>query len=508
MLSSCAGAGRARAGLPLAVGLALAAGLAGAPPAQAQRNAGFEEAAAVGAAGPAGWEAEGAVLDAAVALRGVRSARLEGDAGGPARVVQRRSADLPGNRVRFSAYLKTEGVSGGEAALWIRVDGPAGLLYVDRLRERGATGTSDWARYSVEAPLFPEATRLSFGAVLDGAGRAWIDEAALESFDTAALPPPSPAAARYVEEALAIMRRHSLHRARVGWDALRAATLAQARGAVAEADAYLAVNYALRRLGDGHSYLVGARRSRSLSETPVSNARTGRRPLEPRSTILAGEVAYLWVPGFAGGTPLHQAAFANALQDLIAAGDAGSCGWIVDLRDNTGGNLWPMLAGIGPLLGEGELGASVFPEGRTVSLSYADGQARLGEYTQLRVSREPYRPPSANKPVAVLTGGDTASAGEVLAAAFRGRPNTLSFGAPTRGVSTGTRTFTLRDGASMVLTVAATRDRSGRVWSGPMPPDRLVDAEPAGLPLARQPAVQAALAWLRERHACPSAAGQ
>src|SRR5690348_5042975 len=29
-------------------------------------------------------------------------------------------------------------------------------------------------------------------------------------------------------------------------------------------------------------------------------------------------------------------------------------GWVVDLRGNVGGNMWPMLAGIGPLLGEND----------------------------------------------------------------------------------------------------------------------------------------------------------
>jgi C-terminal processing protease CtpA/Prc len=28
-------------------------------------------------------------------------------------------------------------------------------------------------------------------------------------------------------------------------------------------------------------------------------------------------------------------------------------GWIVDLRNNGGGNMWPMLTGIGSILGEG-----------------------------------------------------------------------------------------------------------------------------------------------------------
>src|SRR5690606_25422084 len=122
--------------------------------------------------------------------------------------------------------------------------------------------------------------------------------------------------------------------------------------------------------------------------------------------------------------PEHQVAFGNRLQALIRELDAAqSCGWIVDLRDNRGGNLWPMLIGIGPLLGEGVLGASHFPDGRVTELSYVNGQARYGEYTQLRVSVEPYRLLRAEPPIAVLLGRSTASSAEVLAAGFRGMRN-------------------------------------------------------------------------------------
>lgn len=46
--------------------------------------------------------------------------------------------------------------------------------------------------------------------------------------------------------------------------------------------------------------------------------------------------------------------------------------------------------------------------------------------------------------VAVLTGSRTASSGEVVAIAFRGRPRTRSFGEPTVELSTANRTFLLR----------------------------------------------------------------
>jgi len=137
------------------------------------------------------------------------------------------------------------------------------------------------------------------------------------------------------------------------------------------------------------------------------------------------------------------------------------------------------LAGAGPLLGEGELGASVYPDGIRRPFWYRDGQAGFGEYVQLRVVA-PHRLRDAAAPLAVLLGPRTASSAEVLAAAARGRPHARSFGAPTRGVSAGNRTFELSDHAAVVLTVAATADRTGRADLGPLEPDERVAASYRG----------------------------
>jgi C-terminal processing protease CtpA/Prc len=81
--------------------------------------------------------------------------------------------------------------------------------------------------------------------------------------------------------------------------------------------------------------------------------------------------------------------------------------------------------------------------------------------------------------------------------ALRGRDEVVTFGAPTRGLTTGNRTFALSDGAALVLTVAATSDRTGRVYDGSIAPDRLV-VEPDGAhSAAESPVLAAAVAWLR-----------
>jgi C-terminal processing protease CtpA/Prc len=161
-----------------------------------------------------------------------------------------------------------------------------------------------------------------------------------------------------------------------------------------------------------------------------------------------------------------------------------------------------MLAGLGPLLGEGEVAASLYPDGRRVGVWHREGQAGFGDYTQLRV-RSPYRV-HAEVPAAVLLGPATASSAEVLAVALRGRPATRSFGAPTRGLTAGNRIFALADGASLVLTVAATSDSAGRVYAGPIFPDELVAGadSPSLSEAPGDETLAAAVAWLTAGDSC------
>lgn len=82
--------------------------------------------------------------------------------------------------------------------------------------------------------------------------------------------------------------------------------------------------------------------------------------------------------------------------------------------------------------------------------------------------------------------------------AFRGVDGRRSFGVPTAGVNTGTRTFELPDGAELVLAVVTMSDRTGRAYRGPIEPDVPAPGASQGVPLEDQPDVQAALGWLRD----------
>lgn len=493
-----------------------------------QQNLGFESWPA-GASLPAAWAVAGArdagvelASDEQQAAEGARSLRVvRTTADGVTRIVQRvdanalrrAAADEGAQRVRLSGSIRSDAPGGVSPALWLRIDGPHGPLFLDSYgdsrplaaatdavaRERDERGDA-WQRYELELPLPADVTDVAFGVSVRGQGTAWFDGLELSTAAPSAAPP-LPAAQRYVDEALAILREHSLHTAAIDWPRVRQDALAYARGARGPSDAHVAVRFAVRELGDRHSYLQSPNATRTLARVAVANARTGVPAALPRGSTVEKGIGLVAVPGFAGGTPAQQIEFAERLSSVIRDLDAqGTCGWVVDLRANPGGNLWPMLLGLGPLLGDGEVAASVYPDGRRVAVWHRDGKAGFGDYVQLRLVA-PYRLERA-APVAVLTGPATASSGEVLAAAFRGRAAARSFGLATRGLSAGNRTFALADGASLVLTVAATTDRTGRIWAGPIDPDQEVAAASRGGPGSPDATLAAALAWLHTSDAC------
>ncbi len=85
-----------------------------------------------------------------------------------------------GKRIRYSGYIKTEGISRGWAGLWWRVDGRSGVLGFDNMQDRGAKGTTDWKRYEIELPVSTDAQDIYFGMLHTGNGSAWFDGLSVE----------------------------------------------------------------------------------------------------------------------------------------------------------------------------------------------------------------------------------------------------------------------------------------------------------------------------------------
>lgn len=326
----------------------------------------------------------------------------------------------------------------------------------------------------------------------------------------------SAAANTYLNSALDIMQAQSFYRAKLDWKALRAASVSMAASAKAQtpAETYPAIRSALAALGDHHSFLQNpvASAERALPGFPGSGSMVMTLAQFADSLdgeIIGGRYGYVRVPTYApanGGTAAQSAAFADTLQGLVRAVDTHApCGWVVDLRHNHGGNMWPMLAGIGPIVGEGtRLGSFLDATGSSTYWYYLNGasgiNAPAAPIQQAAVSRGAYTLRNPSPPVAVLTDAQTASSGEAITVAFRGRAGARSFGAATYGVPTANSGFPLSDGAEIWLTVALDVDRTGTQYVDPIPPDEVIATTAA--PATDDATAAAAMNWLSTQATC------
>ncbi|MCQ0023084.1 S41 family peptidase [Streptomyces somaliensis DSM 40738] len=299
----------------------------------------------------------------------------------------------------------------------------------------------------------------------------------------------------YLRGALDHLEDTALAGDEVDWPSVRSEAFRTAADARTPADTHAAILKAVRSLGDGHSYFYTPAEAEEI--TAASGAVTGGN-VEGRA--LPGGIGYLDVRG-ARGDARALGAFVGSGRAAVAAADrGGACGWIVDLRENQGGNMWPMLTVLGPILGEGRAGSFVGADGKAVPFLIRDGAPRRGKDTW------PWAPPAPvtrdHPPVAVLTGPWTASSGEAVAIAFRGRPATRTFGSPTRGIPTGIAPRELPDGAVLGVAQSRIADRTGRSYEGPLQPDEEVPVVREDTGTGGDRALTTAARWLERQPGC------
>jgi C-terminal processing protease CtpA/Prc len=216
--------------------------------------------------------------------------------------------------------------------------------------------------------------------------------------------------------------------------------------------------------------------------------------LPPLGRRLDGDIGYLELPSVSSGP--KATIYAETVHQLLGEFDDGALrGFIVDLRRTTGGSLWPLLASMGPLLGNGKAGAFVSAMGGA-DWGYNEelGAAVSEGYELLKVS-EPF-PVRDDLPVAVLTSPLTASFGEAIAVGFAGRAATRRFGESTRGVTYSSTQIELADGAQLILTVTVMADRTGKRYAESIPPEEPIATDWTRFGTADDPVLAAASRWL------------
>ena len=289
-----------------------------------------------------------------------------------------------------------------------------------------------------------------------------------------------PISETYVDEVITIMETNSVNREKINWQDFREKVKSHAAKAKTVADAYPSIHYAVKLLGDGHSYFA------PINDNDASDE---KEPPVLSDEKVPDDIGYIRVR-YCMGSDRQKEQYVNSLIEDIKQRDNESLkGWVVDLRGNFGGDMSPMLLGIGPILGEGIVGYTAYPDKTFHSWNYSNGNFNFDETE--KGDRERYILKRPNPYVAVLTDTLTASSGEAVAIAFKGRNKTKSFGWRTYGVSTSNEGFTLSDGSRMLLTVAVFADRNKHLYGGPVIPDIIVEPNKA---------LDKAIQWLRDQN--------
>ena len=239
------------------------------------------------------------------------------------------------------------------------------------------------------------------------------------------------------------------------WENEKKKALEKLESAKTYQDTYPVLEKLTKEAGGKHSYFL------SPQDNPENSPESKNQPeVQNREGIL-----YVKVPAFTGDAQAAKA-YANKLSAALKKDDYQAV--LVDLRDNTGGNMYPMIAGLSSLLPDEDLFQFVYKNGSKSAVSRSDVLQQLGlEQTDEKAKKVP---------IAVLINGKTGSSGEMTVLAFKGLENVKIFGQPTASYTTGNNYYQLYDGAVLLVTTSSILDRTGKIYENEaIQPDVLTD---------------------------------
>ncbi|MBQ6577128.1 MAG: S41 family peptidase [Bacteroidales bacterium] len=256
----------------------------------------------------------------------------------------------------------------------------------------------------------------------------------------------------YVERAVRLMDRKGLFAEGEQWEKAKKDALSQKPKSMEEA--HETVRKALGVAGGKHSFIKEA----SSVQYELSS-----RWDDPQVSFPEEGIILIKLPEFAGsradGVKYAESTLRQIPEDLDGA--------VIDLRGNTGGNMYPMIAAVSPFL----------PVGEQMSFKSRKGRTKVTSDLVRNVSGvKAYGFETQDCPVAVLTDSLTASSGEAVMICFMGKRRYRSFGGPTAGYCSGNVPFRMRDGSSLVLTTGCDVSRDGDIYcDDPIIPDVMTE---------------------------------
>ncbi|MCX2485813.1 S41 family peptidase [Pedobacter sp. MR2016-24] len=308
----------------------------------------------------------------------------------------------------------------------------------------------------------------------------------------------------FIDKSLALIQANSINRDKIDWQMLKKDVYDKADGA----DDYAAVAaifpYIFEHIDDHHGVLKYKDKSYYWKSNEPYLNKVVINAIKRYDTLvvklLDKHTGYILLPGnndFSGKNINKEA---QAIRRAIAAVNTRQIrGWVLDLRLNTGGSMFQMLAGLSELIGEGKIGSFVNQHGEE------DGEWILKGgniyLDQQQVSTLPSTGLQKNEliPLAVLISGRTASSGEVVAISTIGRKRSILIGENTAGYTTANEGFKINSLAGLNLAVDYDADRNGKIYKKYISPDVLINGEDNFEDINLDMKVNQALKWLKKQ---------
>lgn len=267
---------------------------------------------------------------------------------------------------------------------------------------------------------------------------------------------------KYLEEVVGLLQRNSVRKHQINWVEFKDEVFLFAKNSQTVKDTYPAVAYAIKRLEDNHSYFFPAitKESETQEEKPLPVL---------KDEFVPADIGYIRVSFCIGNETQRESYIQTIAHKIARQNNKNIKGWIVDLRDNFGGNMWPMMASIGSLLQTGTQGYFFDANDKLTEWNYSSGKAYLD--ATLVAENKNTTPIYGKNRIAVLINNRTASSGEAMAVLFKGYDNAKLFGIPTFGVSTGCEPFTLSDGSRINLATSVFADKNKTKYGSAIVPD-------------------------------------
>ena len=199
-------------------------------------------------------------------------------------------------------------------------------------------------------------------------------------------------------------------------------------------------------------------------KAPTSSSPTSSRQMLPQPEIATtlpsiDQIPVLQINRWGGKDP--QGATRAVRSELNEIMRQQPCGLVLDFSANSGGNMWPMLVGLSPLLSEGPLGAFRSAGGATNRIEKINGLVTMSGKPHFLNFPPLATPLGSAQFIAIVIGDKSSSSGEITPLMFFGQENVMYFGRKTSGFTSANQVFPLPNGGSLVLTTSMTEDRNG-----------------------------------------------